>query len=187
MRFLNKVVALLVFLFAVGYADASNLKKEEVIFIREYREYGWKEYDANAVRLPRPIQTLIDFYLVEYRLNATHLTITKISKSQPSIRTLIFTTSLSRTQQRAMQKIFSNINPNLIQHKCNSNTTIVDDGFHLDVTLTKSNETKSFIWNGNYVDELILFVDVINRISPEKYRFYELDKQDIFKQSLTRY
>lgn len=184
MRFLTTVAGLLIFLFVVDCVHANQGSKEEIVFIRKYREYGWKEYGADGVRFPHPIQTLVDFYLVEYRLDATHLTLTKMSASRPPVRTVLLTVSLNRVQRRAAQKGLRTANPSLIQQQCNSNTVIIDDGFHLNVTLTKSDTSQSFSWDGNYVRELVEFLDVINEVSPEKYRFYKSGQQEAFKQSL---
>ncbi|GAB2859748.1 hypothetical protein GCM10027044_20020 [Hymenobacter ruber] len=102
------------------------------------------------------------------------------------MRTELFNTSLSRTQRQTKERILSTANPNVIQQQCSSNTATVDDGFHLDVTITKPNISKSFRWNGNYVNELAALLDVINEVSPEKYKFYESSQKEAFKQSLLR-
>ena len=183
MRFLVCILSLLSF-FLVKSAYAYQVSQGDVVFIREYREYGWKKYGADGVKLLHPIQLLVDFYLVEYRLDATHLTITKMSAAHPSARTILATTSLSQTQRQAMQQGLRKANPSLIEQQCNSNPVIVDDGFHLAVTLTKSTASRTFNWNGNYVPELMAFLEVVNEASPKKYRFYELGQQEAFKQSL---
>ena len=184
MGFLTRIVISLIFLLFVGCVYAHQTAKEEIVFIREYREYGWKEYGADAVKLPRPIQTLVDFYLVEYRLDANHLTIAKLSASHPPVRTALFTALLSRAQRRATQKMLRTADLETIQQQCNANTITVDDGFHLDIMLTKPSDSKSFRWDGNYVSELVAFVDMVNNVSPRKYKFYESGKQEAFKQSL---
>ena len=177
---------MLIFLLDAGVLYAQPDDGEEVVFIREYREYGWKEYGTDAVKLPRPIQTVVDFYLVEYRLNANKLTINKLTASRSPTRTALFNAALSRAQRHATQKILSTANPDIIQQLCNGNTVVVDDGFHLNVTLNKPNVSKSFRWNGNYVNELAALLDVVNKASPEKYKFYESSQQEAFKQSLLR-
>jgi hypothetical protein len=183
MKSLAKAAILLNLLLATICVYSYQTGKDEVIFVREYREYGWKEYDANAVKLSRPIQTLADFYLVEYRLDASHLTISKLSATNPPKRTMLFSSTLNRAQRQATQQALRTAVPALIQQQCNT-SSIVDDGFHLDVTLTKLGMRKSFRWNGNYVQELLAFVDVITEVSPKKYRFYEPNQKEAFKESL---
>ncbi|GAB3636465.1 hypothetical protein GCM10027422_20550 [Hymenobacter arcticus] len=169
-------------MFAVECSHAYNLGKEEIIFIREYREYGWKEYGADSIKFPHPIQTLIGFYLVEYRLDATRLTITKMPTTPAVVPSILFTTILNRAQQQAMQQAMHTTIPDLIQQQCDA--VMVDDGFHLNVTLTKAGANRSFLWNVNYVYELLEFLDIINKISPEKYKFYRAQDKKIFRQRL---
>lgn len=181
MNFL-RAIFILSFLFAVECSHAYNPSKEEVIFIREYRDYGWKEYGADSVKLPRPIQTLLGFYLVEYRLNATRLTISKLPTTPTVVPSILFTITLNRAQQQAMQQAMHTTVPALIQQQCNA--AMVDDGFHLDVTLIKAGANKSFRWNGNYVRELFEFLDIINEVSSEKYKFYQAKDKKVFRQHL---
>lgn len=109
------ITTLLIFLLNTGNAYVQQADKEEVIFIREYREYGWKEYDADGAKLLRPIQNLVGFYLVEYRLDTTRLTITQLSASRPPVRTELSNVLPSKAQRRAAQKVLSNANPDIIQ------------------------------------------------------------------------
>lgn len=186
MKMQHKLLVLLTFLLVAGHTYAYQTRKEAVVFVREYREYGWKEYGSDSVKLAHPVQTLVDFYLVEYRLTSTHLTISKVSASHPAIHSVLVTAALNQAQRQAMQQVLRTTDPILIQQRCSGSPLVVDDGFRLDVTLTKLNTSKTFSWSGNYVRELVEFLNVVNELSPKKYRFYEPGQQEAFKQSLLR-
>lgn len=185
MRFLIKATGLLIFLFTIGYAYAYRISGEEILFTREYREYGWKDHDANGRKFPHPIQTLVDFYSVEYRLNDTRLVIEKVMTGRKLVNTVLSVVQLSRVQRQTTKRLLHTTNFARVQEQCSH--IITDDGFHLDVTSVEHGVNKSFRWNGNNVPELMEFLDVINQASPEKYKFYKESDKNKFKVSLQEY
>jgi len=182
MKQLIKITVALSFSLMLRPVSAYQKSPAEVLFTREYREYGMKEYGADGTRLARPLQVLTDFYLVEYRLTATHLTISKVSAAHPPTYTVLTTASLSRMQQQTVRQQLRDANPTLLQQQCR--TSLTDDGFYLDVTLSKQAASSRFGWHGNYIPQLVALLKVVNDASPEKYRFYKPNQQEAFINSL---
>ena len=152
--------------------------KDEVSFVREYREYGWRYLDADSTKR---LQIILDTYLVEYKINQSKIFIRKRNYGHDKTQQVLFAQTLSKADGRSIARYLSTIQPAQIAQRCKKFPR--DDGFHLYITFTKGNNT-SFNWNGSYEPKLLGMLDIVNKIAPQKYKFYELGQQEKFKKSL---
>ena len=173
---------ILVFTACSARAFLTGKAKDEVIFVREYRDYGWRYYGSDSVKLAKPLQILLGVYLVEYKLNASSLLIRKRTHGSSGAQAVLFTQVLGKVDSRLASQRLAATQPAQLVQRCQAHPQ--DDGFHLNVTLTKGGSSTSFRWNGSYEADLVDLLALVNKLAPEKYKFYKPGQQEAFNQSL---
>ncbi len=151
----------------------------KVVFVNEgYREYGWKEYDKDSIQFRKPMRVILDLYTVEYHLNNRGLIIYKVKKNKNYVtRKVMYKQTLNREQMREFKKLFTEIKLDSISHV--SSSLGVDDGFGVNVIISKNKQKKEIYWSNMYVPDLVKLLSIVNRLSPKKYKFYVNEEQFI--------
>ncbi len=156
--------------------------RDKVVFVREYREYGWRYYGADSVKLSKPLHILLGNYLVDYELDASKIVIHKRVYGRNEVQKVIFTQALSKADGLLVTHYLSASQPAQIAQRCEEHPR--DDGFHLAVTLVKAGRSTKFDWSGSHEPNLLDLLSVVNKLAPQKYIFYEPGQQESFKRSL---
>ncbi|WP_277225255.1 hypothetical protein [Hymenobacter sp. YC55] len=154
----------------------------EVKFILSHREYGWREYGSDSVKLSRPMQYLIDVYRATYVLNGHELVLYKTAYKSGATPIRISSNPISPQQARVFRQVLRR--SNLDSLVLRSNNVAADDGFQVEVALAKDGKTTELFWNNNYVPELVALLSIVNTVSPESLKIYPVAKEADFIQSL---
>lgn len=152
-------------------AQALPAGKNEVVFARYFREYGWRFYGSDGKKLDRPMQSILDVYGVDYRLTPDSLLVGKRPYLSKERQTLLYSQALSKADSQLVAQMLAATALETL-----GNTTI-EDG--LVATVTLGGHSTSFAVGGEPTIMSLLYM--IDRLAPLKYKLYEpgerVDKQ----------
>lgn len=152
---------------------------DEVIFsIKGYREYGWTEYGSDSIKLKNPVPTVVAIYWLEYKLNANELIAYKLTGKSYSVKEILYQKPLTKQQSKLYKQVMAKADMDYLAEY--SSTYGIDDGFYINVIMTKGTKSRKIFWSNKYVPELVKLLSIVNDIAPEKYKFYQDDKKDQF-------
>jgi hypothetical protein len=181
-KILHNVLICAALLLIAWSTQAFMPSRDKVVFVREYREYGWRYYGADSVKLVRPLQVLTGLYKIYYEIDASKIIIRKRAYGRNEVQKILVNQVFSKADSRLVTQYLSASQPAQIAQRCEEHPR--DDGFHLDVTLVKAGKSTKFDWSGSHEPILLDLLTIVNKLAPQKYKFYELGQQERFKKSL---
>ncbi|GAB3835221.1 hypothetical protein GCM10028821_31270 [Hymenobacter jeollabukensis] len=154
---------------------------EEIRFALYHREYGDRVLNQGPGKPPRIIPYIKDGYPIVYVLSKIELSIYKIAEKQKYI---IYTKKLNEKQAKEFKEYFAKTDVTSLAGS--SIAASVDDGFQVDVTVSKANNITTFRWSNVYIKPLVELLDIANVLSPNEFRFYKPSDKSLFVEQLRK-